>query len=52
MGIYFSTPVLFYYYLLGDELADNAEEVIELIVSGELRAYLSSEAYDDAVAGL
>ena len=40
------------HYLLGDELADNAERIIKLIIDGELKAYFSSEAYDDAITGL
>ncbi len=40
------------HYLLGDELADNAEEVIRYIVNGDIKAYFSSEAYDDAITGL
>ena len=40
------------HYLFGDELADNAEKIVYSIVNGDLKAYFSSEAYDDAITGL
>ena len=40
------------HYLFGDELADNAERIVYSIVNGALKAYFSSEAYDDAITGL
>ncbi len=40
------------HYLFGDELADNAEKIIQCIVNGDVKAYFSSEAYDDAITGL
>jgi len=40
------------HYLLGDDLADNAERFIRNVVKGSLEAHFISEAYDDAITGL
>ena len=40
---------VFLHYLLGDDLADQAEQLIKLAVRGEISLAVSSEAYDDAV---
>jgi len=37
------------HYLLGDSLADNAENLIKHAVEDKLTLYMSSEAYDDAI---
>lgn len=43
---------VFISYIKRDEMADNSERIVRAIISGRLKAYISSMLFDDVITGL